>query len=300
MTGRLSRYLAFYAHALRLGVRHVALHGASLGRRKTLGKLFQPINAVTRYPEYDAFLSILDSEARPGPGTRLLDVGGPKPFPLYLADRRGVTAVLTDIHAANYADYEAMRASAGARLHERVSFAEMDARAIPYADASFDLVLSMSVIEHIEGEAGDALALGEMWRVLKPGGLLVVSVPYGSRFVSQRRDDFSYFEDAQGPGTTHFFQRIYDAASLERMIPAGLAPHLAARRFVLRTRPRLTRAYARLGLDARALLGFASPLLAAALTRTAVAFEAAVERYGDRSRADDIYADAVLAWRKPS
>lgn len=304
MTATLRRYGSFYLHALGLGVRHVARNGTSLGWRKTLGKLFQPINAVTRYPEYDAFLSILEAEIRPGRAVRLLDAGGPKPFALYLAGRRNVSALLTDINAHNYADHEQMWTCAPRGVRARASFAELDARAIAQPDASFDLVISMSVIEHIEGQGGDARALREMWRVLKPGGLLVVSVPYGSRFASQQREGFSYFEDAPGAaGPARFFQRIYDATSLERTIPPELADHLVARRFVVRTRPRLARAYARLGLDVRAAIGFASPLLAAMLTRTSHEFDErsrSVERYGDRCRTDDIYADIVLAWRKPS
>ncbi len=46
--------------------------------------------------------------------------------------------------------------------------------ALPYADASFDLVLSHEVLEHVED---DALAVAEMVRVLRPGGRAVIFVP---------------------------------------------------------------------------------------------------------------------------
>jgi SAM-dependent methyltransferase len=45
---------------------------------------------------------------------------------------------------------------------------------LPFADASFDVVGAFDVIEHCEPEA-DALA--EVFRVLEPGGRLLVSVP---------------------------------------------------------------------------------------------------------------------------
>lgn len=48
------------------------------------------------------------------------------------------------------------------------------AEAVPYADASFDLVLSHEVIEHV---ADDRAALAEMARVLKPGGRAVIFCP---------------------------------------------------------------------------------------------------------------------------
>lgn len=69
-----------------------------------------------------------------------------------------------------------------------------DLRAMPYVDASFDFVASLSVVEHIgmdnrdygaeddrDGSAGNgsAAAVTEMVRVLRPGGTLLVTVPYG-------------------------------------------------------------------------------------------------------------------------
>jgi len=49
-----------------------------------------------------------------------------------------------------------------------------DMRALPYEDASFDLVVSFSAIEHIHGD-GDTQAAREMARVCAPGGRIVIS-----------------------------------------------------------------------------------------------------------------------------
>jgi SAM-dependent methyltransferase len=65
-----------------------------------------------------------------------------------------------------------------------------DMRSMPYTDASFDLVLCVSTLEHIgmdnsvygvapSGTGGDLDALREVNRILRPGGRLLVTVPFG-------------------------------------------------------------------------------------------------------------------------
>ena len=55
-----------------------------------------------------------------------------------------------------------------------VDVANVNADPLPYPDASFDLVTCTEVIEHLEHYRA---ALREMARVLRPGGVLVVSTP---------------------------------------------------------------------------------------------------------------------------
>lgn len=46
--------------------------------------------------------------------------------------------------------------------------------ALPFADASFDLVCALDIVEHVDDEDG---ALSEISRVTKPGSVLLLSVP---------------------------------------------------------------------------------------------------------------------------
>lgn len=60
------------------------------------------------------------------------------------------------------------------RLQVRnIDFVQGDACSLPFADESFDRVYCISVLEHIEHGRDQALA--EMCRVLKPGGVLLLS-----------------------------------------------------------------------------------------------------------------------------
>ena len=70
---------------------------------------------------------------------------------------------------------------ASARMKVRavdVSFVLGDIYKLPYRDGSFDVAVSSEVLEHLEKPQD---ALNEIARVVRPGGYIVVSVPYRER-----------------------------------------------------------------------------------------------------------------------
>lgn len=78
-----------------------------------------------------------------------------------------------DVDAIDADDYFTAR-------HPRVAFRKMDARALDFSDATFDVVYSFHAIEHIpEPER----AMAEMRRVLRENGTYMVGVPNRSRIV---------------------------------------------------------------------------------------------------------------------
>ncbi len=89
-----------------------------------------------------------------------------------------------------------------------------DATRLPYEDESFDHAVCISVVEHVPGD-GDAAAMAEIWRVLRPGGVLhlTTNVAAGSHDVF--RDSAIYGDaSAEGEGRV-FFERRYSDADLE-------------------------------------------------------------------------------------
>lgn len=69
---------------------------------------------------------------------------------------------------------EALREALRLRFGRRLAAGAMDA--LPYADRSFDVVVCLEAIEHVDPSAA-ARFLAECARVLRPGGLLILSTP---------------------------------------------------------------------------------------------------------------------------
>lgn len=88
---------------------------------------------------------------------------------LLSADRTGAKTIT----GIDYADSAIARCK---RVLPQGAFLKRDLCGTGLADASFDLVLSIQTMEHLEQPAK---AFAEMWRLLKPGGRLVITIPNG-------------------------------------------------------------------------------------------------------------------------
>ncbi len=116
---------------------------------------------VCRYREARTLLRWLGGNLR---GLRVLDVAGGDGYWAAQARRRGARAVALDISEA--------KLRRGGALSVAPGLVRGDALRLPFADASFDRVMSICAIEHFED---GQKALDEMTRVLRPGGELVMS-----------------------------------------------------------------------------------------------------------------------------
>ena len=299
--------LCWYGFGLKVGLLNLLKHKNALGSKKTLGKIFQPINSYTRFPEYYFFeQAVKDYQAaNPNHSLSALDVGSPKLFGLRLAYRYRLDICLTDVTRMNLDEYMTLWQAVKNKAAGAACFEQQDARNLAYPDGQFDVVYAMSVIEHIEGNRQDSKAISELWRVLKPGGQLIISVPFGPRYIEQHTTGFAYTDEAIIGGKRYFFQRIYDEAALQKRILAPLqaAEHLQiwtiSRRNNFLT-PLYHRIRQRLGDNINGLFGFLNPLLSLLLNchHRGILTNFLVS-YNSMHGLKDIYADIVLACQKP-
>jgi ubiquinone/menaquinone biosynthesis C-methylase UbiE len=106
-------------------------------------------------------------------GTRILDVGtGVGRWARWFAAANASEVVGVDLEPA--------RLDQARRTGEGIAYLEMAADDLAFSDASFDVVNSVTVLQHVEDETKRA-AIAEFARVMKPGGRAVIfeiSQPY--------------------------------------------------------------------------------------------------------------------------
>lgn len=98
---------------------------------------------------------------------------------------------------------------------------QADVLACPFQDGSFDAVFSSYVAEHFE--AGPEPLLREIHRLLKPGGLLVLIVPYNSlfrRLVTNRALQCFYLLSQWRRRPVAFTEFRYTRPEVERFLTA--------------------------------------------------------------------------------
>jgi SAM-dependent methyltransferase len=116
-----------------------------------------------------------------GGDEQLLDMGCGRGAVLMMAARRlskgqavGLDLWITGDQLGN--SLEAARRNAAAEgLSERVQLKTGDMSAMPFADASFDVVVSNMAIHNIKDRVARLKAIDEAVRVLKPGGRLLIA-----------------------------------------------------------------------------------------------------------------------------
>ena len=154
------------------------------------------------------------------PGDLMLDIGCGFGRHSYEALRRGATVVASDYSLPELVEVDAMVVAMdeGDELpHGSVSASgNSDVATLPFADDSFDHIIASEVLEHIDD---DRAALGELVRVLRPGGRLAATVPA----TLPEKLCWKISDEYHAPKAASGHVRIYERNELaERMQAAGL------------------------------------------------------------------------------
>jgi len=164
-----------------------------------------PLLAVQIDRRYEAFFHI----HRPERGARVLEVGSGGGVAAGLLGPLGARYFPVDIPKKNLAR---IRDDAPGPVFPTSA----DAYRLPFRGGGFDLVILSEIVEHLEEPA---VALREAARVLRPGGTLLLSVPY--------REEITYqiCIHCNKPTPTHSHLHSFDEGALARLVAgAGLAP----------------------------------------------------------------------------
>jgi SAM-dependent methyltransferase len=165
-------------------------------------------------------LTIRFDELALRPGALVLDVGAGFGRHAFEIARRGARVVALDYNddeVCGTRDTFAAMAKAGEIPEERyVGVLRGDATRLPFADNSFDAVITSEVLEHIQD---DVAALAEMVRVLRPRGRFAATVPsWLPETINWKLSDEYHAPEAVGGHV-----RIYTATELRaKLRSAGL------------------------------------------------------------------------------
>jgi SAM-dependent methyltransferase len=119
-------------------------------------------------------------------GSSVLGVGAGHEIILYWLANNAGRVVATDLYEGDWAADNAKEGDPAVLdnpakyapfpyRQERLAFQRMDGRRLEFPDASFDVVYSLSSIEHFGGHQGAAQSMAEIGRVLKPGGVAAIA-----------------------------------------------------------------------------------------------------------------------------
>jgi SAM-dependent methyltransferase len=172
--------------------------------------LFEPMDSIRYFELEKAWQLVATKEGE----LDYLDVGSPRLFPLeYVYQSKERSAILVN---PDRSDIQRTKQCVQVlRLENRVKCIPSRIEDLDTKGKLFDLVTSISVIEHLEEESH---ALKKMWSFVKPNGEMVISVPCAAEAFEEWVDFDEYGLYPADQDGYVFGQRFYDGLSLQERI----------------------------------------------------------------------------------
>jgi glycosyltransferase involved in cell wall biosynthesis/SAM-dependent methyltransferase len=157
-------------------------------------------------------------------GLRVLELGANPYFTTVLLSKFRNT----ELHLANFFDHPEQSGRQRVTIHKTNETFDFDYRqfnveedSFPYEDDQFDVVLFCEIIEHLLSDP--ARALSEIRRVLKPGGVLVLTTPNVTRLDNVRKiiAGENIYDPYSGYGPYGRHNREYTPQDLFRLLTAN-------------------------------------------------------------------------------
>ena len=180
----------------------------------SLKLLFNPVSIV-RYFEFDFAFSNL----KIAKNTKLLDVSSPYLFGFFISINYRCTYNYINPDKEDLKNVTSLASKF--KFKGEYSTKPLDATQLRLPNSSYDYIVSISVIEHI-ADHGDSKAIQEMWRLLKPGGELIITLPVKKKFETEYTDSDLYNLNQTRNQKRYFFQRIYDLDTIKERLLSSI------------------------------------------------------------------------------
>lgn len=199
--------ISFYLRCIATGINLLFRGRISLNTGYNL--IFNPMDS-TRYFEFHEVWNSLENLNF----KRLLDVSSPRLMPLLIL--KATPEAKAFLINPDSSDLQETKQLANAlNLQSHCEFSDVTLEEAGFAPCSFDLITSISVLEHIPQ---DKIVVETMWSLLRPGGKLILTLPCMAQPLTQYISHNQYGVIEAGDDGYTFWQRYYNHERLESSI----------------------------------------------------------------------------------
>ncbi len=201
-----------YKYSIKIGLRWLCKF--SKYNKEGLKRLLIPMD-IARYFELPATANALEIKS----AEKVLDLSSAKLLSLFIAENIDCQITAVDAWQKEIDNWQSLIGiiDKKKKILSGITLGVVDGRSLPYPNEYFDKIYSISVIEHIPDD-GDSRTMLELSRVLKKGGVLVITVPYYRSYYETYVAKECYGNAPIGNGEILWARRYDENALRERLI----------------------------------------------------------------------------------